>query len=36
MWRLPKPEEMEIRAKIISGIVAFGTLVEPAKIEAGE
>jgi hypothetical protein len=26
---IPKPEDMEIRAKLIKGVVAYGTLVEP-------
>ena len=28
-WRLPTPEETEIRAEILSGIVALGTVVKP-------
>ena len=34
-WRLPDPDEMEIRAELRNGVVAFGTLV-PAKKEAVE
>lgn len=33
IWRLPEPEETEIRAKLLNGTVAFGTLVEPTETE---
>ena len=29
IWRLPENHEMEIRAKLLKGEIAFGTLVEP-------
>jgi len=29
LWRLPEPEEMKIRAKLLKGTIAFGELVEP-------
>jgi len=31
IWRLPKPEEMQIRAELRGGTIAFGELVEPEK-----
>jgi hypothetical protein len=36
-WRLPTPEEMEIRCeKLTGGMVACGTLIEAGNDEAGE
>jgi hypothetical protein len=30
-WKIPEKEEMQIRAKLVSGIVSFGELVEPEE-----
>jgi len=30
-WRLPNPHEMEIRAKVLSGEVCYGTVIEPVR-----
>jgi len=30
-WRLPTPEEMQIHVEVLSGTVAFGEVVSPAK-----
>ena len=32
-WKLPEPEEMEIRAELRKGVVAFGTLIAPEAKE---
>ena len=33
-WRLPKPEECELRAELRGGTLAFGTHVPPAPVNA--
>jgi hypothetical protein len=33
MWRLPSPDECEVRAELRGGTIAHGTLVAPAKAE---
>lgn len=35
-WRPPEPDEMEVRAKTISGTVCFGTVVTPENREAAQ
>ena len=30
-WRIPYASEMEIRAKVLSGTVCYGTVVEPVE-----
>lgn len=32
-WKKPDTEEMQIRAKLIDGEIAFGELVEPVEVE---
>jgi hypothetical protein len=32
-WKLPEPEEMEIRAELRNGVIAFGTLIQPEAKE---
>tara|TARA_Y100000296_G_scaffold58551_1_gene67501 strand:- start:11 stop:466 length:456 start_codon:yes stop_codon:yes gene_type:complete len=32
-WKLPEPHEMEVRARLLSGEVAFGTLIEPESVQ---
>ena len=32
MWRLPEPGEMEIRAELRSGTVAFGKHIQPDRM----
>lgn len=31
IWRLPKPEETEIRAELRQGTIAYGTHVPPGE-----
>jgi hypothetical protein len=31
MWRIPEASETEIRAKVLSGTVCHGTVVEPKE-----
>jgi len=33
LWRLPTKEECQIRAKLLSGTIAFGELVEPVELQ---
>jgi hypothetical protein len=33
MWRLPSPDECEVRAELRGGTIAHGTLVAPATAE---